>query len=77
MESVRYALVLALGTVIGIAAALALASYIASLLYGVTAFDPPSYIVTALVLLAVAALACFIPARRAMAVDPLVALRQE
>ena len=67
----------ALGTLIGIAASLAFASYIASLLYGITAFDPASYIVTAAVLLVVAALACFVPARRAMAVDPLVALRQE
>ena len=67
----------AVGTVIGLAAALGLASYIASLLYGVTAFDPASYALTAAVLLAVAALACFVPARRAMRVDPLVALRQE
>ena len=66
-----------LGTVIGISVSLALASYMASLLYGVTAFDPASYLVTAAVLLVVAALACFVPARRAMAVDPLVALRQE
>jgi putative ABC transport system permease protein len=66
-----------IGVAIGIAGALALASLIASMLYGVTAFDPASYIVTALVLLAVAALACWIPARRAMRVDPLVALRQE
>ena len=66
-----------IGVVIGIAGALALASLIASMLYGVTAFDPVSYVVTATVLLVVAALACWIPARRAMRVDPLVALRQE
>jgi ABC-type antimicrobial peptide transport system permease subunit len=66
-----------IGVVIGIAGALALASLIASMLYGVTAFDPASYVVTATVLLVVAALACWIPARRAMRVDPLVALRQE
>jgi putative ABC transport system permease protein len=65
------------GTVIGIAAALALASYVASMLFGVTPFDPPSYFITATVLLLVAALACYVPARRAMGVDPLVALRQE
>ena len=66
-----------IGVVIGIAGALALASLIASMLYGVTAFDPVSYAVTASVLLVVSALACWIPARRAMRVDPLVALRQE
>jgi putative ABC transport system permease protein len=66
-----------IGVAIGVAGALALASLIASMLYGVTAFDPASYVVTAAVLLVVAALACWIPARRAMRVDPLVALRQE
>jgi putative ABC transport system permease protein len=66
----------AIGVVVGIAGALALASLVASMLYGVTPFDPASYLVTAGVLLAVAALACWIPARRAMRVDPLVALRQ-
>jgi putative ABC transport system permease protein len=67
----------AIGVVIGIGGALALAGLVASMLYGVTPFDPASYAATAAVLLAVAALACWIPARRAMRVDPLVALRQE
>ena len=66
-----------LGVVIGTAAALGLAEYVASLLFGVTPFDPASYAATAGVLLAVAAIACFVPARRAMRVDPIVALRQE
>lgn len=65
------------GVVIGLAAALALAQFVATLLFGVTPFDPVSYTVTSLVLLAVCVLACYVPARRAMAVDPLVALRQE
>lgn len=65
------------GVILGVATALALAGYVASLLFGVTPFDPASYLVTAAILLAVAALACYVPARRAMGVDPLVALRQE
>jgi len=67
----------AIGVAVGIAGALALANLVASMLYGVTPFDPASYAGTAGVLLAVAALACWLPARRAMRVDPLVALRQE
>ncbi|HVH58180.1 MAG TPA: FtsX-like permease family protein, partial [Vicinamibacterales bacterium] len=66
-----------LGVVIGIAAALALAGLVASMLFGVTPFDPASYGVTVALLLGVAALACYLPARRAMRVDPLIALRQE
>jgi ABC-type antimicrobial peptide transport system permease subunit len=66
-----------LGVVLGFGAAVALAGYIASLLFSVTPFDPVSYVATAAILLAVAALACYVPARRAMRVDPLVALRQE
>jgi putative ABC transport system permease protein len=65
------------GVVLGIACALALAQLVAAMLYEVTPFDPASYSATALVLLAVAALACYVPARRAMRVDPIVALRQE
>ncbi len=65
------------GVVLGLACALVLARLVATMLYEVTPFDPASYSATALVLLAVAALACYIPARRAMRVDPIVALRQE
>ena len=64
------------GIAVGIAAALLLARLVASMLFGVTPFDPASYALTATVLLAVAALACYVPARRAMSVDPLVALRE-
>jgi putative ABC transport system permease protein len=65
------------GVVLGTAAALALARLVASMLYEVTPFDPASYAATALVLLAVAALACSVPASRAMRLDPLAALREE
>jgi len=65
------------GVAIGLAAAVALARFLETLLFGVTPFDPASYAVTALALLAVAALACFLPARRTLRLDPLVALRHE
>ncbi len=65
------------GVAVGTAAALALARLVASLLFEVTPFDPLSYAATALLLLAVAALACYVPASRAMRLDPLVALREE
>jgi ABC-type antimicrobial peptide transport system permease subunit len=65
------------GVVIGIAGALALSRLVRSMLFHVTPFDPATYAATALLLLGVAALACYVPARRAMRVDPLTALRQE
>jgi len=67
----------AVGVAIGIVGALALSRYLATMLFGVTRFDATSYAVTAAVLLAVSALACYVPARRAMGVDPLTALRAE
>jgi putative ABC transport system permease protein len=65
-----------IGVAIGIAGALALARLVSTMLYEVTPFDPISYTVTPLVLLLVAMLACYFPARRAMRIDPLRALRQ-
>jgi putative ABC transport system permease protein len=67
----------AIGVVIGILAALALAQVVKAMLFEVQPFDPASYSGTTLVLLVVALLACYVPARRAMRVDPLVALRRE
>jgi ABC-type antimicrobial peptide transport system permease subunit len=65
----------AIGLAIGLACALALSRLWASLLYDVSPYDPPTFLAVALLLLAVAAFACFLPARRATAVDPMVALR--
>ena len=66
-----------LGVVIGLAGAFALSQYIETLLYQIPPSDPTSYAGTAAILLAVAAFACYVPARRAMRVDPLVALQTE
>jgi putative ABC transport system permease protein len=65
------------GVLAGVAIALPITSFASSLLYGVSPSDPLTYIVIAVVLLAVALLACYVPARRATRIDPLVALRFE
>ena len=65
------------GVLVGLAIALPITRFASTLLYGVSVWDPVTYIAITLLLMAVAFLACYVPARRATRIDPLVALRFE
>ncbi len=66
-----------IGLVLGIAGALAIGRVLTSLLYGVTATDPITFVAVVLVLLSVAAAATAVPAWRALRIEPTVALKAE
>jgi putative ABC transport system permease protein len=73
-EGLRLTLI---GIAIGIAGSLALARFLSSMLYGATATDPLTVAAVSFLLLSVALLSCYLPARRAVRLDLLVALRSE
>src|SRR6267142_4310445 len=73
-QGLRLALV---GGSLGIAASFALTRYMSHLLFGISPRDPQTFVAIPFALLAVALLACYVPARRAVRVDPIVALRYE
>jgi putative ABC transport system permease protein len=73
-EGVKLALA---GSLIGLGGAWALTRLMKNLLFNVSATDPLTFILTPLLLMAIALLACWIPARQATRVDPLVAIRNE
>jgi predicted permease len=66
-----------IGLLIGLAASLALTGFLKSMLFGIATTDPLTFICVTLLLCTVALLACYLPARRATRVDPIIALRQE
>jgi putative ABC transport system permease protein len=73
----RGMLLTGIGLGIGLPIALAMSQLLASLLYGVSASDPIIFSGVSILLTGIAMLACYIPAKRAMQVDPMVALRYE
>jgi putative ABC transport system permease protein len=68
---------IALGLLVGVVLAFGLARLLSSFLYGVGASDPVTYVALVFVLAAVALLACYLPARHASRIDPLISLRYE
>lgn len=66
-----------LGVALGIATAIPLTRFLAGMLHGIALTDPTTFTAVALLLTFIALAACYIPARRAMKVDPLIAFRYE
>jgi len=73
----RALLLIGSGTIVGLAVALAAGRFLEQILYGVQPTDPLTLAIVLLLMLSIAALACWIPARRAMRINPVTALRQE
>jgi putative ABC transport system permease protein len=74
----RHGLRLAIaGAVVGLVGAAVVSQLMAGVLYGIKSTDPLTFVSVALLLIAVALLACYLPARRAVRVDPMIALRHE
>jgi putative ABC transport system permease protein len=65
----------AIGVVMGVAASLALTRVISRFLWGVSATDPLTFALVLIAMIAIALLACLVPARRALRIDPILALR--
>ena len=65
------------GTALGAVGAFALTRFLSGMLFGVSSLDPLTFVAMAGMLIAVTLFACYIPARRASRVDPLIALRYE
>jgi putative ABC transport system permease protein len=66
-----------MGAALGLVVSFAVTRALSSLLFGVSATDPLTFVTVPIVLASVAMLACYLPARRAMRVDPIIALRYE
>jgi ABC-type antimicrobial peptide transport system permease subunit len=67
----------AVGAVVGVVAAMALARLMSSLLFGIGPMDPAAYVAALVVIILAAALASYVPARRAATIDPIETLRAE